>query len=247
MTGLSGKTMVVVGASRGVGAAVALQAAAAGAEVLGVSRHGPPADEWADPGQISWIDADATDPQTAARVVASQPDVIVVAAGAPTPVEPLHELDWEGFSVNWETDVKASFLVCRAALRQPLAPGSTVVLISSGAAVGGSPISGGYAGAKRTQMFIARYAQRESQRLGLGLRFLALAPGRIMSETRLGRRAIDGYARYLGLTPEAFEASMQNQLTLDELARVVLAAASGDLDLKGDSALVTADKVEALA
>jgi NAD(P)-dependent dehydrogenase (short-subunit alcohol dehydrogenase family) len=247
MSDLKGKTMVVVGASRGVGAAVAAQAAAAGAEVLGVSRHAPDAESWPDPGRISWMRGDATEAAVAEAVVAKAPDVLVLAAGAPPPVDPLHELDWDGFAVNWETDVKASFLICRAALRRPLAPGATVVLVSSGAAIGGSPISGGYAGAKRTQMFIARYAQRESQRLGLGLRFLALAPGRIMGETQLGRRAIEGYARYLGLSPEQFTAGMEVPLTPDDFAGTVLAAARGELTLKGEAALVTGTGVQEVA
>ena len=50
------------------------------------------------------------------------------------------------------------------------------ILISSGAALGGSPISGGYAGAKRMQMFLAGYAQKESDLLGRGIRFVSLAP-----------------------------------------------------------------------
>jgi NAD(P)-dependent dehydrogenase (short-subunit alcohol dehydrogenase family) len=57
-----------------------------------------------------------------------------------------------------------AFLFCREALRAPLAPGSVVVIISSGAGLGGSPISGGYAGAKRMQMFLAKYCQAESDR-----------------------------------------------------------------------------------
>jgi 3-oxoacyl-[acyl-carrier protein] reductase len=41
-----------------------------------------------------------------------------------------------------------------------LRPGSRVVVFSSGAALGGSPLSGGYAGAKATQRFIAAYESR---------------------------------------------------------------------------------------
>ena len=58
----------------------------------------------------------------------------------------------------------------------------------------GSPISGGYAGAKRTQLFIANSAQKESDRFGLGLHLMALAP-RIMPDTALGKHAIDRYRR----------------------------------------------------
>jgi enoyl-[acyl-carrier-protein] reductase (NADH) len=44
-----------------------------------------------------------------------------------------------------------------------------VVVVSSGAAVNGSPASGGYAGTKATQRFIAGYAQDESRRAGLDI------------------------------------------------------------------------------
>jgi hypothetical protein len=50
-----------------------------------------------------------------------------------------------------------AFNFCKAALLRPLPAGALVVLISSGAALAGSPISGGYAGAKRTQIFIKRF------------------------------------------------------------------------------------------
>jgi 3-oxoacyl-[acyl-carrier protein] reductase len=50
---------------------------------------------------------------------------------------------------------------------KPLRPGSRVLLMSSGAALRGSPISGGYAGAKATIRFIAAYADDEARRLGL--------------------------------------------------------------------------------
>ena len=65
-----------------------------------------------------------------------------------------------------------------------------MILISSGAGIGGSPISGGYAGAKRMQMFLASYCQKESARLGLGIRFAALVPMRLMPETELGKVAV---------------------------------------------------------
>src|SRR5207302_9341904 len=118
------------------------------------------------------------------------PDILVVCAGAMPHMAPLVEQNWEQFSRNWNSDVKMSLLFSQAALTTPLPTGTTIILISSGAAVGGgSPISGGYAGSKRTQMFIANYALREADRLKLGLRFLALAPGSIMPDTDLGKTA----------------------------------------------------------
>jgi hypothetical protein len=43
----------------------------------------------------------------------------------------------------------------QAALNQPLKPGSRVLVVSSGAAENGSPMSGGYGGAKRMLWFMA--------------------------------------------------------------------------------------------
>ena len=71
-------------------------------------------------------------------------------------MRPLHHQTWDTFSVNWETDVRIAFHWLREALLRPLRPGGRVVVFSSGAAlnVNGSPLSGGYAGAKATQRFI---------------------------------------------------------------------------------------------
>src|SRR5262249_31475853 len=133
---------------------------------------------------------DATDQEAPAKVFSVlEPDILVLCAGAFPPAAPLHEQSWQEFAVNWETDVKIAFHFCKAALSRPLRAGTSVILISSGAALAGPPISGGYAGAKRTQLFIANYSQKEADRLGLDLRFSALAP-RMMPDTGLGKHAV---------------------------------------------------------
>jgi NADP-dependent 3-hydroxy acid dehydrogenase YdfG len=119
-----------------------------------------------------------------------------------------------------------SFLFCGHALRAPLAPGSTVILISSGAGIHGSPISGGYAGAKRMQMFLASYCQKESARLGLGIRFAALVPMRLMPETDLGKVAVEGYAQYLGMKSTDFLAGMTDRQSAADVAAAVLRIAT---------------------
>jgi NAD(P)-dependent dehydrogenase (short-subunit alcohol dehydrogenase family) len=99
-----------------------------------------------------------------------------LVAGANPVMRPLHHQTWETFSVNWHTDVKIAFTWLREALLQPLPPGSRVVVVSSGAAINGSPASGGYAGSKATQRFIARYAQEESRRASLDITVTAVLP-----------------------------------------------------------------------
>jgi NADP-dependent 3-hydroxy acid dehydrogenase YdfG len=170
--------------------------------------------------------ADHAPPKVFETLRPDGPDVMVVCGGAiPTP-RPIHDLSWDQFAMAWETDVKMSFLFCGHALRTPLAPGSTVILISSGAGIGGSPISGGYAGAKRMQMFMASYCQKESARLGLGIRFAALVPMRLMPETDLGNTAVEGYARYLGMKTADFIQSMTGRQSAADVAAAVVRIAT---------------------
>ena len=91
----------------------------------------------------------------------------------------------------------------REALLLPLEPGSAVIAVSSGAAVNGSPLSGGYAGAKATIRFIASYATEESDRNGLGIRFTCVLP-QLTPETGLGAAAVAAYAARQGVGIPAF-------------------------------------------
>ena len=93
------------------------------------------------------------------------------------------------FTAPWETDVKAGLYWMQAALNLPLAPGSRVLVGSSGAAQQGSPLSGGYAGAKRMLWVMARYANGVSEQKGLGIRFQAIVPQQMVGGTGVGDRA----------------------------------------------------------
>ena len=177
MISLTGKNIVVIGGSRGVGRRIVEAGIRNGACVLAVARQEGPLRQLAqETSGVEILPLDATDEGAPSKVFdVLQPDVLVLCGGAFPPTAPLHEQTWQQFAVNWETDVKIAFHFCKAALSRPLPAGATVVLISSGAALAGSPNSGGYAGAKRTQMFMANYSQKESDRLRLGLRFISLA------------------------------------------------------------------------
>ena len=85
----------------------------------------------------------------------------------------------------------------REALLAPLAPGSTVITLSSGAALRGSPLSGGYAGAKAAIRFLTAYAAEESARAGLGIRFVSLLP-QLTPATALGAVFATAYAARQG-------------------------------------------------
>src|SRR5256885_13158743 len=176
MSNLSGRTTVVVGASRGLGRGIAGAFAEAGAPVVAVARSGPALAELATTSaNIRTEVADAADATVAWSLLDEyEPEVLILVAGANPVMRPLQHQTWETFSVNWHTDVKIAFTWLREALLKPLPPGSRVVVVSSGAAINGSPASGGYAGSKATQRFIAGYAQDESRRAGLDVTVTAV-------------------------------------------------------------------------
>jgi NAD(P)-dependent dehydrogenase (short-subunit alcohol dehydrogenase family) len=214
MTELTDETTIVVGASRGLGRGIATALAEAGSPVIAVARTAVPLAELAggDP-PITPEVADAADPTVAGSLLDRyEPQTVVLVAGATPLPRPLQLQTWETFSLNWQTDVRIAFHWVREALLKPLRPGSRVVVISSGAALAGSPLSGGYAGAKATQRFIAAYARDEAQRADLGIEFTAVFP-RITPHGGVGRPAIRAYAHRTGQSEEEYVSQFGAALT----------------------------------
>lgn len=247
MSQLTGKNVVVIGGSRGVGRRISETAARHGARVLAVARGASPLRQLAQevPG-IEVLALDATAEGAPSKVFGTlRPDILVLDAGALPPAAPLHELTWAQFAVNWEADVKIAFHFLREALARPLPAGTSIILISSGAALAGSPNSGGYAGAKRTQLFMANYAQKESDRLGLGISVVTLAP-RMMPDTELGKHAVAGYARYLGISPADFIRSMDAPPTPSDIAAGVIEVANDPVGYRGKAFIVSGKGLQPL-
>jgi NAD(P)-dependent dehydrogenase (short-subunit alcohol dehydrogenase family) len=241
MTTLTGKTALVVGASRGLGRGIALALDEAGAAVVAVARDPAALAELAAAGRaIAAESADAAREETAGKLIARyQPDVVVLVAGAVPAGMPLPDYTWAVFSRHWEADVKITFEWLKAALLAPLRPGSRVVVISSGAAVSGSPVSGGYAGAKATQQFIAAYAAEESRRAGLGLTVTSVLPA-MSPDGAVGRAGIAAYAARAAVTEEQFAGQMGPPLTAALTGSAVLDLVAADASSLAPAYLLTA-------
>lgn len=220
---LSGTTALVTGASRGFGRAIATALAQAGAGVVGVARDGAQLEEVRAQlgGTFTPVAADAADPVAAGQLIdAYQPRVLVLNAGASPLSRPLHQHTWQTFSSNWQVDVQQAFHWTREALLRPLDPGSVVIAFSSGAALQGSPLSGGYAGAKATIRFLASYAADESERAGLGIRFTAVLP-QLTPATELGAAAVAGYASRAGVDVASYLKDRGPALTAEQAGTAI--------------------------
>src|SRR5262245_11624894 len=207
------RVTIVTGTSRGLGRGVAAALAAQGACVIGIARS---------KADLVTITGDAADEALAARIVREErPTRIVLCAGASPVLRAFHEQTWEELSTNWNVDTKSAFAWLKAVLRDPLPPGSHVVVVSSGAAVQGSPLSGGYAGAKRMQWMLADYAGTEAKRAGLALRVHVLLP-HLNPSTDLGRAAIAGYAARAGVPVDEFQKRFLPPLTPEIMGAAVV-------------------------
>jgi len=202
---LTNKNVVVTGGSRGLGLGLVEALVARGAGVTVVARRTDALEAVRARLGVATISADVTDETAANRILADvRPDIVVLNAGATPHMGRIDQLSWADFTVPWETDVKAGLYWMQAALNLPLKSGSRVVVGSSGAAVSGSPMSGGYAGAKRMLWIMANYANGVSKQKGLGIRFQAIVPMQVIGDTGVGDEAAKNYARATGVKPEEF-------------------------------------------
>ena len=226
---ITGTTAIVTGASRGFGRAIATALTSAGARVVGVARSEAQLTELQAGlgGAFTPVTADAADPVTAGQLIdAHRPRLLVLNAGASPLPRPVHHHSWESFSRNWEVDVRHVFSWVREALLAPLAPGSTVITLSSGAALRGSPLSGGYAGAKAAIRFITAYAAAESERAALGIRFVSVLP-QLTPATALGSAAVAGYAARQGADVASYLRGAGPALTAEQVGDAITGLATG--------------------
>ena len=119
-------------------------------------------------------------------------------------------------------------------------------MISSGAALQGSPISGGYAGAKATQRFIAAYARDEARRVGLDITFTAVLP-RITPATDLGRPAVLAYAARNGQTEEEYLQQFGEPLTPQVAGAALVELVRADAAIVAPAYLLTSEGLQTLA
>ena len=181
---LDGKHALVTGGSRGIGRAIALELADAGASVV-VAYHAAKdqAEEVAKEVGGKAIPADVADPQAAAKLVeeAGELDILVNNAGLTRDglIARMPDADWRDVL---ETNLSAVFYTCRAAARPMMKRRSgAIVNVSSVVGLHGNPGQTNYSASKAGIIGFTKALARE---LGSrGVRANVVAPGYI--STRL--------------------------------------------------------------
>jgi 3-oxoacyl-[acyl-carrier protein] reductase len=179
---LEGKNALVTGGSRGIGRAIALELAQAGASVVVGYRSGKDeAETVAGEAGGRAVQADVSDAEDAARLVADagEPDVLVNNAGLTRDglLPRMPDEDWRDVI---ETNLSAVFYTCRAAVRPMMKRrAGAIVNISSVVGIHGNPGQTNYAASKAGIIGLTKALARE---LGSrGVRANVIAPGYITS------------------------------------------------------------------
>ncbi|HSC74206.1 MAG TPA: 3-oxoacyl-[acyl-carrier-protein] reductase [Gaiellaceae bacterium] len=181
---LEGKTALVTGGSRGIGRAIALELAQAGANVTLSYRSGKDeAEAVAQEAGASAVQADVADPDAAKRLVdeAGELDILVNNAGVTRDglLARMQDDDWNDVL---STNLGGVFHTCRAAARGMMKRrGGSIVNIASIVGLHGNPGQTNYAASKAGIIGFTKALARE---LGnRGVRANVVAPGYV--DTRL--------------------------------------------------------------
>ncbi|MGC6517128.1 MAG: SDR family NAD(P)-dependent oxidoreductase [Candidatus Puniceispirillaceae bacterium] len=229
MTDLSGKVILITGASRGIGRAVAIEAAKNGAEIILTGRTTGALEEVDDQihavgGNSVIVELDQTDFPAIPRLAAAigsrwqRLDGFVANAGQLGQLSPIAHSDEDVFERTITVNLTSIFHMIKAfdGLLRASAAGRAV-LVSSGAAVGHRPFWGAYAVSKAGLEAMGRSWASESEQTNMKINMID--PG----GTRTAMRA----AAYPGEDPMGLP-------TADDIAPAFMTLLSEDCPHHGE-------------
>ena len=181
---LSGKLVLVTGATRGIGRAVAIAAAAAGAELIITGRTVGALEEADDAiraagGRSTMVELDMKDTPAIPRLAAAiagrweRLDGFVANAAMLSLLTPVTHLTPEAWDESVSVNLTGQWHMIRAL--DPLlraSPAGRAVLVTSGAAVGSHPFWGPYAATKAALEAVGRSWAGESEQTNLRINML---------------------------------------------------------------------------
>jgi len=254
-TSLRGKTVLVTGAGRGLGRAIALACAAEGADLALAGRSVEQLEDTAGRvgalgGRSLVVRADVRDPASTAAMVArveadlGGPDVLVANSGVTGPTKPLWEVTPEEWDDTFAVNVRGPFLCCRAVLPGMMQRRSGSIVII-GSMSGKRPLENRtpYTSSKTALIGLVRTLAAETGRSGVRVNLVSPGP---VTGPRLDE-VLEGQSRVTGATMEDLRAEfaagspLQRLVDPDDVASaVVFLAGDGARSTTGEDLNVSA-------
>ncbi|WP_299285317.1 SDR family oxidoreductase [uncultured Tateyamaria sp.] len=229
MQDMSEKSVLITGASRGIGADTARLFAKAGAQVALVARSAEAISDIATEigSQAIAIPCDVSDFAAVEAAVAQTVqnfgglDVLIGNAGAIEPISHMASADPGAWSQVIDINLKGVFYGMRAALPVMLkAGGGSILTISSGAAHGPVEAWSHYCASKAGAAMLTACAHKENGRYGI--RAMGLSPGTVATEMQREIKAS-------GINPVS-QLDWSDHIPADWVAKALLWMCSADAD-----------------
>lgn len=229
---LEGKSVLIIGASRGIGAATAAAFAARGARIVLAARSLEALQQLAqrlsvDGAQVKVIRADMTDGASLRAAVDftvdayGRLDIAFNNAGINPTRAKFAEVSDEEFDLVLDTNLKGVFIAMKHEIRAMLLTGGgSIINTASAASTVAMPSMAGYVASKHGVLGLTKSAAFDYA--AQGIRVNAIAPGAVLTEMLLAGSAAtaEGRARIEAVTP------MKRIGTPEEVAEAVVWLAS---------------------
>jgi 3-oxoacyl-[acyl-carrier protein] reductase len=198
MSNINGRSVIITGASKGIGAAAALEFASKGANVLLAARSAGLIDDLAarirnSGGRAEALVCDVSVFKDVERLVLhcketfGRVDVLINNAGTIDPIGHLAESDPLAWGQAIDVNLKGVYHGMRAALPVMQAQGSgTIITVSSGAAHSALEGWSAYCSSKAGAAMLTRCADKESP---ASIRILGLSPGTVATDMQVAIKA----------------------------------------------------------
>lgn len=226
---MTGKSVLITGASRGIGAEAGRVFAAAGANVVLVARSGDSVRALSDEigGAALAIECDVADyAQVEAAVQACVDlfgglDVLIGNASVIAPISHMWSVDPDEWGQAIDINLKGAFYGMRAALPvMQKAGGGTILTLSSGAAHGPIEAWSHYCSSKAGAAMLTACLDKEAG--DQGIRAMGLSPGTVATQMQREIKAS-------GINPIS-ELNWEDHIPADWPARALLWMCSADAD-----------------